>query len=159
MVPFAIDMALLFVLIIMSFSTSGTPQESIILILVFIPLAFLFLELTVRKTVVDLEGIKIRKFLRKKELQWRDITNVDLMIVRKKVYLLLTSTKGFHVLSSAYADFTNLVHDIIRGAGDDKVEERVQEIFQSPVKRIADAVTAWFAVVILIGIIYLKLFS
>ncbi len=157
LIPFAIDMILLFVVIILSLAIGGTPQESIILIIVFIPLAYLFLESLVRKTVVAPQKIIIKKLFRKKELQWADITNVDIMVVRKKVYLLLTSTQGFHILSNAYADFTAMARDIADNAGTEKVEGRVREFLENPVRRIADIVSTWLAAVILVGIIYFKL--
>jgi len=86
-----------------------------------------------------------------------DITNVDLMVVRNKVYLLLTTTKGMQILSNAYADFTGLIDDVIGYVGDDKVEDGVRGIRERPVKRISDIVMTWIGAMILVGVIYFKL--
>ena len=158
-------MVLLVVLIIVSLTVGDTPQEAIVLIIVCIPLAFLFFEAFFREVVITPRGVVIKKFLRKKELQWADITNVGSMIVRKKVYLLLTSTKGFHILSNAIGDFTALVAEIVErventrveGEEGDKVEQGVRELFQNPVKRVADVVTTWIAAILLMGVVYFKL--
>jgi hypothetical protein len=79
--------------------------------------------------------------------------------VRKKVFIALTTTKGFRVLSNSYGDFTNLVQDIIRHAGNEKVEGRVKDIVAQPIRKISDIVGAWVAALLLAVIIYIKLFS
>lgn len=165
LIPFAVDMALLFVLIIISLAIGGAPQETIVLVIVFVPLAWLFFEALFREAIITPEGVVIKKFLRKKELQWGDITHIGSMIVRKKVYLLLTSTKGFHIISNAFGNFTALVGDVVEGVESvkvegvegDKVEGGVQELFQNPVKRVADVAATWIAALLLAGVVYFKL--
>jgi len=110
-----------------------------------------------RKTTIGDEGIRIRKLFRVKQFRWEDITNVDVMALHKKVYLLLTTTRGFHTLANSHGDFTSLVKDVVRYVDQNKVEESVQDVIEHPVKRMSDIVSAWIAFIILLGAIILKI--
>jgi len=157
LIPLCIDVVLLFVLLVVSFLTESTQAERIVLALVFIPLLLILLESASRETSVAGKGITIKKFMRKKELTWEDITNLDTMSVRKKVYLLLTTTKGFYIVANSHENFTSMVRDIVDGVGEEKVEERVHGIIARPVKRLSDIVSSWIAAFILMGAILLKI--
>ena len=100
----------------------------------------------------------IVKFLRKKELSWQDITHIGAVILRKKVYLLLTTVKGFYILSYAYEKFSTLVRDIVDHMDAEKLEEDVKKQVEHSVKNISDIIMTWITVAILIGIITMKLF-
>ena len=134
-------------------------MERIVLLIIFIPLFYIFLESISREVTVGEDSIKIKKLLRKKELNWGDIASVGTLIIRKKVYLLLTTTKGFHVLSNSYGNFTSLVQRIVDNVGKEKVEEEVQYLIEHPIKKISNIISAWLAAIVLSGTIYIKLIS
>lgn len=90
-------------------------------------------------------------------LGWEDITSVGTVIIQKKVYLLLTTTKGFQALSNSYENFTALVRNIVDNVDKDKVEEEVQTLIEYPIKKISNLIAAWVVVIILLGTIYIKL--
>ncbi|MCX5845538.1 MAG: hypothetical protein NTW12_04150 [Deltaproteobacteria bacterium] len=99
----------------------------------------------------------ITKFLRKKEFSWGDITHVGAMILRKKVYLLLTTVKGFYILSNAYENYSFLVRDVVDHIDKEMVEEDVRNQIEHPVKNISDIIMTWVTAMVLIGIITIKL--
>lgn len=156
LIPLTLDTLLLSILLMVSFFTGSFPAETIVLVVILIPLIYLFAESLIRRTSVGEKGIKIKNLFREKKLEWEDITNVDSMIIRKKIYLLLTTTKGFHVLTNTYEKFTILAEDIVGRIDDDKVEIRVRDMVNNPVRRVADILMAWVAVVILATIIFMK---
>ncbi len=157
LVPFCIDVALLFILLVISFLTESTQTERIVLALVFLPLLLILLESASRETTIAETGITIKKFMRTKKLTWEDITNLDTMSVRKKVYLLLTTTRGFYILANSHENFTSMVRDIVDGVGREKVEERVHGMIAHPVKRLSDIMSSWIAAFILVGALFLKI--
>jgi hypothetical protein len=157
LVPLTLDLGLLFLLIAISFFTNATPAEMVILVVIFIPLLYIFLESLFLETSIGDKGVKIKKFLRGKELSWNDITNVDTMTVGKKVYLLLTTTRGFHVLSNTHGDFYSMVSDLSRHVDGERVEESVRTVVEEPVKRRSDIVSSWLAAIILVVVICLKI--
>ena len=87
------------------------------------------------------------------------MTHVGSLVLYKKAYLLLTTTKGFYIVSNAYADFTFLVKNLIDQVEKDRVEESLSVLVDVPVKRVSDIVLFWAAAVIIIGTIFIKLFG
>ncbi len=152
-----LDSVFLLVLLIISIVDKKLPLETIVLAIICVPALYIFLESAARRTTIGEDGITIRKLFRGKRLQWDHITNVDAMAVHKKVYLLLTTKRGFHALANSHGDFTSLVKDVVRHVDQEKVEEYVTNIIEHPVKRISDIVSAWIASVILLGAIILKI--
>jgi len=157
-VPYSIVVFLFIVLLLLSLFWRGYHLERVLLGVLIIPVLYVFLESVFRKVKTGDQGIMIMKFLRKKELSWQDITHIGAVILRKKVYLLLTTVKGFYILSYAYENFSTLVRDIVEHTDAEKVEKDVKKQVEHPVKNISDIIMTWITVAILIGIITMKLF-
>lgn len=157
LIPLAIDVFLLFILLSISLFVSSSPTERIVLFVLFIPLLYIFLESISRKVIIENNGIEIKKLFRNKVLGWKDITSVGTVIIQKKAYILLTTTKGFQTLSNSYENFTALVQNIVDNVDTDKVEEDVQTLIEYPIKKISNIIAAWVVVIILLGTIYIKL--
>jgi len=157
-IPLSIDVFLLFLLLLLSLFLKGSPVEKNVLIIIFIPVLYVYIESLYRKVHSEDQGIMIRKVWRKKELRWEDITHVGALVLRKRSYLLLTTVKGFHILSNAYEKYSSLIGDIIMHLDKEKVEEEVRRQHEHPVKNISDIVMAWFTALVLMGIIATKLF-
>jgi hypothetical protein len=157
LIPFAVNIFLLFILLCLSIFYKGSFLERIVLAVLFIPVLAFFLEAISRSAATSGQGLTIRKFLRKRDLRWEDITHVGCVIIRKKVYLLLTTTKGFHILSNAYDQFSTLVREIADHVGADKTEEEVRNQIETPVKSVSDVISMWFAVMVIAGIILMKI--
>ena len=158
-IPLVLATLLFFLLIVITYINKTSLQEKLILSIGFIPLLLVSIELMEREIQTDEKGISIKKFLKKKNLLWDDITHVGLLTVNKKIYLLLTTTKGFHIISNAYGDFTSIVKNILNRIDKDRIEEGVFRLVDYPVKRMSDIVLSWVAVVVLAGIIFNKLFG
>jgi len=159
LIPFAVDFILLFFLLLLSYFLRGPHLEKIALTVIFISVLCAFFESLSRKVLTGDEGIMVRKFLRNNEFRWQDITYVGALILRKRVYLLLTTVKGFYILSNTYEKFSTLIRDVADHMDEEKVEEEVRKQIEQPVKNISDIVMTWFTALVLIGIIIIKLFS
>ena len=158
LIPLSIDTFFLFVLLVIAFFTGSQPAEKIILSIILIPVLYVLSEVIVRETTIGIEGITIKKLLRKKKINWENITTVDTVILRKKVFLTLTTTKGFYVVSNSYGNFAGLVRDVVEQLSDGIVEERVKDFIKNPIHKISDIVGAWVAAFFLLAIIYMKMF-
>ena len=157
LIPIFLDSLFLLVLLVISIVDKKLPLETIVLSIIFVPTLYIFLESIVRRTIIGDDVVTIRKLFRGKQLKWHQITNVDAMAVHKKVYLLLTTKRGFHALANSHGDFTSLVKDVVQHVDQEKVEEDVRKVIEHPVKRMSDIVSAWVASVILLGAIALKI--
>ncbi len=156
--PLAVDVFLMAVLLGLIYMHDNAPVERIILTVVFVPLCLVFAELLMRQVDAGETGIKIKRFFRKKELLWGDITELGSLVLRNKVYLVLTTKKGFYVISNSYEEFTSLVQFMIDHLEKDKVEEGVSNLVLYPVRKLSDIVSAWIAAVILLIVVFAKLF-
>jgi hypothetical protein len=70
----------------------------------------------------------------------------------------LTTTKGFHIISNAYRNFTGLVKGIVNRVEAERIEEPVKVLIEHPVRKVSDIVSAWVGAVVLLVIIYIKIF-
>jgi hypothetical protein len=156
LVPLGIDVLLFLLLLIISLFFKGSLTEQVVLFVIFVPLTLAFFEALSREVSMGDKGIVIRKFTRRKELSWGDITHVGIVIIRKKVYLLLTTLKGFYFISNTYESFYELVRHIIEHVGPEKVEEDVHTQMEHPIRSISDIVSSWFAAVVILVIIVMK---
>lgn len=156
-VPLALDAVLCLILLLITIFTKGSSLEIWILSIGLLPLVFVSLELFNREVGTDDSGLKIKKTLRTKELFWSDITHVGVLAVKKKIYLVLTTTKGFHVVSNAYDNFSGLIREVMNRVEKDKIEDNVAELVEHPINRVSDIVLSWVAAVVIAGIIFIKL--
>lgn len=159
LVPFSVDFILLFFLLLLSYFSGGSNLERILLTVIFIPVLYVLFESSFRMIRTGDQGIMIRKLMRKKELRWEDITHIGAMILRNRVYLLLTTVKGFYILSNAYEKFSTLVGDLVGHMDNEKVDEEVKRQMEHPARNMSDIVMTWFTAMILAGIIIIKLFA
>jgi hypothetical protein len=159
LVAFSTDVFLLFLLLLLSIFITGSAIERVVLTLIFITVLLIFLESMSRKVLTGDQGILIRKFLREKELLWSDITQVGMVVLRKRVYLLLTTVKGFHILTNAYSEFPSLLREIVDHVEKEKVDEEVRSQIEHPIKKISYIILMWFAAAVLIAIIAFKLIN
>jgi hypothetical protein len=150
---------LLFLLLLLSLFFKGSSIEKGVLSAIFIAVLLIFLEFSSRKVLTEDQGILIRKFLREKKLLWEDITQVGTVVMRKRVYILLTTIKGFQILTNAYEKFPDLLQGITSHVEREKVDEEVRNLIEHPIEKITDTVSTWFAAAVLVVIIVLKLLN
>jgi len=108
-VALIVDTALLVALLGVAFFKGNSPVEKVILSVFLVPLLLVTLEANYRRVTVSEKGLSIKKFFLKREFLWGDVTDVGAVILRNRVYLVLTTTKGFHIISNAYDGFSALV--------------------------------------------------
>lgn len=157
LLPLAIDTALVFVLAITVFLGGGRPVEKGALTVILVVLICLLIDSLFRKTEVGADGIVIKRFMKTRGIAWDEITNIDAMVLRKKAYLLLTSTKGFHVISNNLSDFPGLVSAVFERTDDEKIEPAARKLVTLSVRRMSDIILLWLACGLLLLIMWYKL--
>jgi len=154
--PIGLDAVLLMVLFLSSVLGAGTLTERVVLGVFFLLALAVFMESMSRNVAADGEGITVRKFFRETHLFWREINYAGTLIMRGKAYILLTTTKGYHVLSSAYGDYGKLVAELVGHLDAERVEEALRAQVEQPVQGRSDVAAAWFAAIVILGILVLK---
>jgi len=157
LVPLGVDAFLLFCLFVISLMPQGSTTERLVFAFFFFPSGYLFLECLFRGVKVDDGGIVLRRLWKEKRVPWEGITHVGGLNLRKKAYILLTTVKGFFIVSNAYEGFPELTEEIVSHVDPERVEEEVRlQAGRSP-SEIAHIVMAWIAAVFMVGIILIKM--
>lgn len=154
--PFTIAVALLLVLLVISFFM-GQLWEKIILAVICVVTVLIAVEAFEREFAVSEDTLRIRKFFREKKFAWYEITHLGIVILRKKAYFLLTTTRGFYIFSNLIEDHTRLLRHLAGKLADEKVEAELKDYLEHPVERTALIVWTWIVLVIIVAIILTKL--
>jgi hypothetical protein len=158
LVPFIIIVVLLFLLFLLSLFR-GQMLEKIILAVCFASTLFIAIEAKRRKIIVTNEGLKIEKFFRIKEFVWTEITQLGVVVLRNKIYFLLTTTKGFYFFSNLLENHALLIRSLVDKLGNERVEMEVKNYLDNPVERRSLILVCWFAVLLIAIFIILRLLS
>lgn len=158
LIPLGIDALLLFCLLLISL-LQGSTTERLVFAFFFFPSGYLFLECFFRRVTVDHEGVALRRLWREKRVPWEGITHIGGLSLHKKVYLLLTTVRGFFIVSNAYEGFPELTEEVVSHVDPDRVEEEVRRQAGHSLSGIAHIAMAWIAAVFMAGIILIKMLS
>ena len=158
LIPLSLDVVLLFGLMMNALLLKGERAEKLVFALFFIPALALFFASCRRRVTVTENGLVIRRFWGAAEFSWDEVTHVGCLTLHRKVYLLLTTVKGFFIVSSVLEGFSALAEEIVARVGLEKAEEDCRLPAGRAVAGIANIAAAWIAAAAMIGIILLKLF-
>jgi len=156
--PFIIAVVLLFVLLVLSF-VSGQPWEKILIGALFLITLIVAIESYEREILISETGLRIKKFFREKKLTWAEITHLGVVVMRNKVYFLLTTTRGLFILSNLLEDHTVLIGHLANKLGDEKVEPEIKNYLEAPIERRSLVIITWIIVIVIIAIIVTKLLT
>lgn len=129
----------------------------LILAALLIPVAFLFLESSMRRVILEEEALVVRKPLRQKRLVYKDITSLDTVLVRRRAFLSISTEPDFVILSNSYADFAVLVEQLLKRVPATAISEETQQMAANPPTKSGDIFSAWLAAGLLLLIIYVQL--
>ncbi len=155
-VALIVSAVLLLTLTILSLA-SGTPFERMMLAALFVVTAIVAVEASERVLIFSEDALEIRKYFRTKKFSWAEITQLGFMVMRSKVYFLLTTTRGFYVFSNLLKDHSVLVKSLADQLGADKVEPEIRPYLERPIERKSVVVLMWLAAAILLAILITKL--
>jgi hypothetical protein len=158
LIPFMTIIFLLFLLLLLSIF-KGQIREGVILSVFFVVVLFIGIETSRREIVLSEGGLKIKKFFRVKEFAWAEITQLGIVELRKKIYFLLTTTKGFYFFSNLVENHALLICALIDKLGNEKVEPEVIKYLERPVERLSLIVMSWISVLVIMAIIILVVVS
>ena len=157
LIPLGVDAFLLFCLFVISMLSQGSTTERLVFAVFFFPSCYLFLECFFRRVTVDEKGIVLRRLWREKSVPWEGITHIGGLSLHRKVYILLTTVRGFFIVSNAYERFSELTEEIVSHVDLAKVEEEVRPQTGGSPSGIAHVAMAWVAAVFMVGIILSKM--
>ena len=157
-IPLALSLVFLFVLLLRAWLFPAFPGERIVLTAIFLLVAYLFLEVYSRQAALGSDGMAISKFMRSKSLGWDEITHLGSLVMGAKVYLLLTTTKGFYILSNNYERFSDLLSQLLANLQAERIGPEISGVVANPPQNSQPVRSAWLMAVVVMAIMALRLF-
>lgn len=136
----------------------GEPTAKILILgFIMLPVVILFVESVFRRTVLTADGVHVFKLLRQKELKFAELTAVETVRVRKRVFLTLCADDDFLIISNAYANFPGLVQTLLARVPAAVISEETKQMAAAPPAKSTDVISCWLAVALLAFILYIQL--
>lgn len=131
--------------------------KSFLLGFIILPIIILFVESAFRKAIIDSEGVTVYKLCRSKRFLFSEMTSVDTVQVRKRVFLTLSAGDDFLIISNAYGQFPDLVAALLDRIASEAISEETRQMAQRPPHKSNDVVSCWLAVALMAFILYIQL--
>lgn len=131
--------------------------KSIILGVMILPVLILFVECLFRSTTIDNETIMTRKFLRSKSIKLADISVVETIQVKKRVFVTLCAGDDFLIFSNAYSRFPLMVSTLLSHLPEEVISEETAAMASEPPQKSTDIISCWLAAALMGFILYAQL--
>lgn len=158
LIPLWTMVVLFFALFVQSFFI-GQLWEIIVSAIFFAVLLAIAIEASERAIIVTEDKLKIKKFFRQKEFDWERVTNLGIVELGKKVYFLISATRGLYFFSNVTEKHALLAGLLVKKMDEERVEPQVREYLERPVERFSLIVMSYVAALIIAAIIVMKCFS
>lgn len=156
LLPLGILLLLSLLLFVTVLIRSEETAKVVVLGILLVPISGLFFESFFRRVHFDTESITIFKPFRQKCLKLSELTEVETLQVKKRVFLTLSTAEEFMILSNAYADFPLLVNAILEHVPEQVVTDATRNMAANPPSKSSDIVSCWIAVVMMAIILVLQ---
>lgn len=110
-----------------------------------------------RRLVIDRDGIVSHRLGLAKFLKFSDITAVESLLLRKRVFLTLCAGDEFIILSNAYGRFAELVEVLLARVPPQSISDDTRSMAVAPPARHGDIVSCWLAIGLVLVIIWHQL--
>jgi len=157
-IPLAFSCLFQVVLLLRAWLLPSLPGERLVLTAIFLGVGYLLLDLSARQALLVDEGLQLRKFMGNKKLGWNEITHLGSLVMAAKVYLLLTTTKGFYILSNNYERFPELLRSLVGNISAERIGEEVSRLLANQLKNNQPVRSAWLLAAATLVITVLRLF-
>ena len=108
-------------------------------------LGVLFAENLFRRVDLTETGISICRLFRRKELQYKELTGVEAVTLRKRVFITLWKEDDFLLVSNAYKNFPILTAELTRRIPEGIISEEAAPILADPPSFHGHTFICWMA--------------
>lgn len=152
--PMGLMIALTLALMVVCVLQEQAIAKVVILAVLLLPMVALFVESAFRRLVVSEHGVTACRLFRKREVLFADVTSLESVQVRSRVFLTLSlGPDDFLIISNSYANFPELVKSLVNSVPEGTVTEEAEQLAEKPPRKQADVFTAWFAVIALVYVL------
>jgi hypothetical protein len=130
--------------------------KALILAFLILPIAGLFVVSLFRKLILEADGVRAKRMFREKVIRFAEVTELDTVMVRNRVYLTLCAGEEFLILSNAYARFPALVKSLTAQVPEGTITAATTHMATAPPSKKSDVISCWLGVALLVYILYVQ---
>jgi len=134
-------------LLIVTLLQNQPPSKSLFVGGVVVVLAALLLENSLRRIELDAEGITVCRIGRRRRVRFAELTEVEAVCIRKRLFVTLWVGESFLLVTNAYGDFATLFQVLLQRVPPGLVSEEVKGLAAAPPRHNGNIVLCWVAVV------------
>ncbi len=153
LLPMGLVVLFSFILLISTLYLQLPLAKVLILVVFLLPVCILFAESSRRTVIVGDTAVEVKKLFRSKRLNYADLTEIDTIQMRKRVFVSLSTEDDFLIISNSYDRFGDMLKEIIDRTPATVVSDKAKQLAEVPPNKCSDIVSAWLAVAVLILII------
>ena len=157
LIPLGLAVLLSFILLATALFLQLPTAKTIILMAFILPVCIIFAESSLRKVYITENAIEVNKLFRSKRLSYAELTAIDTIQVRKRVFVSLSTEHDFMILSNSYDQFGLLLTQLLSKVPEAVISDETRQLAGTPPKKCSDVFSAWLAVAVLALIIYVQL--
>jgi len=148
LIPLGLLVAMTLALLVICVVQDQPTAKVVILVGLMLPLTALFIESAGRRINIDRERIRAVRPFRDKQIACTEVTALEAVKVRKRVFLTLVAGEDeYLIISNAYAHFPQLVRQLAAVVPETALTAETRELLDAPPVRQTDVFAVWLAVV------------
>ncbi len=159
LIPMGITVALGVVLLLIGVGIQMPSGRLYLLAAFMVPALLIFIESSRRRVHLYADHILMERTLGKKQISFNELTSVDTVRVRKRVFISLTTADSFMIISNSYDHFDELVRQLISLVPQTILSDEARQLAADPPRKCSDIFSAWLAVAVLLLVIAAQLQS
>ena len=141
--PMGLMIVLTLALMVVCIFQGQAVAKIVILGVLLLPMVALFVESAFRRLIITEHGVTASRLFRKREVLFADVTSLESVQVRSRVFLTLSlGPDDFLIISNSYANFPELVKSLVAAVPGGTVTEEAAQLAEKPPRKQADVFTA-----------------
>lgn len=125
--------------------------------IIILVVAALFSASVSRKLEVHTDRMVLHRFGRTRTLAFSDVSAVESLVMRKRVFLTFCAGDDFIILSNAYDRFAELVEVLLSRVPVQSISDDVRRVAAAPPVRHGDVLSCWLGIVLVLVILWHQL--
>ncbi|MEZ4483152.1 MAG: hypothetical protein R2864_00690 [Syntrophotaleaceae bacterium] len=147
LLPLGLLLLVQLALLIVSLWQGQPPTKSLFVGVVVVVLAGLLVVNWLRRIELDGEGITSCRIGRRRRVRFDELTEVEAVCLRNRLFVTLWVGESFLLLTNAYGDFATLFRALLQRIPDGLASEEVKQLAVAPPRHNGNIVLCWFAVI------------
>ncbi|MCD4689613.1 MAG: hypothetical protein K8R55_09830 [Desulfuromonadaceae bacterium] len=154
LLPLGLLLVVLLALLVVSMLQGQPMNKSLFVGGVVLVLAGVLADKLSRRIELDDEGITSCRIGRRRRMLFADLTEVEAVCIRKRLFITLWVDESFLLLTNAYGDAATLFKLLLQRVPSGRVSDELEGLVENPPRHNGNIVVCWFAVIFSLLILF-----